>query len=149
MATFGTGVDIDLALGSDFTSEFVSAGVAGSIGAIGLGVGGEDFIGAALRAGCSWGKRERIDDGNFSRTILVGFDGLLVRAADAGVETFDKELDARRGGFAGLEEPPMTYLESVSCKNSGISCNKSPWLPLLFGGCCVLLDFLSGSQAGL
>ena len=103
----GTGAEVDLALGSDLISAFVSTGVAGSIGAIGFGVEGAALIGATLRGVGSWGKRESIDDGSFSRTILLGFDDLLVRAADVGVETFDKELDTRRGGFVDLEVPPM------------------------------------------
>ena len=46
-------------------------------------------------------------DGNFNRTTLVGFDNLLDLAAEVGVEALDKELDARRGGFADFEGPAM------------------------------------------
>ena len=102
-----TGVEVALALGSNLISAFVSTGVAVSTGATGFGVEWAAFVEAALRGVGSWGKRESVDDGNFSRTILIGFDALLVRAADVGVDTFDKELDARRGGFADLEGPPM------------------------------------------
>ena len=94
-------------MGSNLISTFVSTRVAGSVGAIGFGVEGAALIGATLRGVGSWGKRNSIDDGSFSRTILLGFDDLLVRAADVGAETFDKELDARRGGLADLEGPPM------------------------------------------
>ena len=104
---FGTGVATALAFGSNLVSAFVTVGIICSTGAMGFGIKGGAFVGIALRVAGSWGKRERTGDGSFNRTILVGFDGLLLRVVDVGIETFDKELDARRGGFADFEGPAM------------------------------------------
>lgn len=51
--TVDTGAEVGLALGSGLITAFVSAGVAGSEGAIIFGVEGEAFVGAALCVVCS------------------------------------------------------------------------------------------------
>ncbi len=53
VGTVDTGVGVGLALGSGLITAFVSAGVAGSRGAIVFGVEGEAFVGAALCVICS------------------------------------------------------------------------------------------------
>jgi hypothetical protein len=53
VGTVDTGVGVGFALGSGLITAFVSAGVAGSRGAIVFGVEGEAFVGAALCVICS------------------------------------------------------------------------------------------------
>ena len=92
-------------------SDLMGAGVAGSSGTTVVDVDRGDFFGWFLRTIWSWGKRESLSLDNFKLIILLGFDGLidlaLVVAVGVvvveGVETFDNELDTRRGAADVLE----------------------------------------------
>lgn len=105
-------------------SDLIGADVAGSSGAAMVDVDRGDFFGwLDLRTICSCGKRESFSLGNLRLTTLLGFDGLiglvLVIAVDVavvgGVETFDSELEIRRGAVAVLEPGAMVLFWSGFC----------------------------------
>ena len=98
-------------------SDLIGAGVAGSSGATVVDVDRGDFLIWFLRTIWSWGKRESLSLDNFKLIILLGFDGLidlaLVVAVEVvvveGVETFDNELDTRRGAVDVLEPAAIVF----------------------------------------
>ena len=105
-------------------SDLICADVAGSSGGTVVDVDRGDFFGwLDLRTICSWGKRESLSLDNLRLTILLGFDGLIGLAlfvaigvaVVGGFETFDSELETRRGTVVVLEPGAMVLSWSLDC----------------------------------